>query len=75
MSSSYTGRNTHTHTDDGDITNVKSQRILRNFCISRLLTVEEKERLQKEEKLNKADRNIALAMEELNNYRYILQFY
>lgn len=34
--------------------------------------MEEKERLQKEEKLNKADRNIALAMEELNNYRYIL---
>lgn len=33
--------------------------------------MEEKERLQKEEKLNKADRNIALAMEELNNYRYI----
>lgn len=37
--------------------------------LHRLLTVEEKERLQKEEKLNKADRNIALAMEELNNYR------
>lgn len=35
----------------------------------RLLTVEEKERLQKEEKLNKADKNIALAIEELNNYR------
>uniref|UniRef100_A0A665WFH8 MIA SH3 domain ER export factor 2 n=1 Tax=Echeneis naucrates TaxID=173247 RepID=A0A665WFH8_ECHNA len=38
--------------------------------LHRLLTVEEKERLQKEEKLNKADKNIALAMEELNNYRY-----
>ncbi|KAF7664743.1 hypothetical protein LDENG_00166610 [Lucifuga dentata] len=37
--------------------------------LHRLLTVEEKERLQKEEKLNKADRNIALAMEELHNYR------
>ncbi|XP_076027609.1 cTAGE family member 5 isoform X2 [Genypterus blacodes] len=37
--------------------------------LHRLLTVEEKERLQKEEKLNKADRNIALAMEELGNYR------
>lgn len=39
------------------------------MCFCRLLTVEEKERLQKEEKLNKADKNIALAMEELNNYR------
>lgn len=48
--------------------------MLMNVCIERLLTVEEKERLQKEEKLNKADRNIALAMEELNNYRYIFQF-
>nr|XP_057946987.1 transport and Golgi organization protein 1 homolog isoform X2 [Doryrhamphus excisus] len=37
--------------------------------LHRLLTVEEKERLQKEEKLNKADKYIALAMEELNNYR------
>nr|XP_020477580.1 melanoma inhibitory activity protein 2 isoform X2 [Monopterus albus] len=37
--------------------------------LHRLLTVEEKERLQKEEKLHKADKNIALAMEELNNYR------
>uniref|UniRef100_UPI003AAD844F cTAGE family member 5 isoform X1 n=1 Tax=Centroberyx gerrardi TaxID=166262 RepID=UPI003AAD844F len=37
--------------------------------LHRLLTVEEKERLQKEEKLTKADRNITLAMEELNNYR------
>lgn len=37
--------------------------------LHRLLTVEEKERLQKEEKLNKADKNIAMAMEELNNYR------
>lgn len=42
---------------------------LMNVCVRRLLTVEEKERLQKEEKLNKADRNIAMAMEELNNYR------
>lgn len=40
-----------------------------NVCVCRLLTVEEKERLQKEEKLNKADKNIAMAMEELNNYR------
>ncbi|XP_054652161.1 melanoma inhibitory activity protein 2 isoform X3 [Dunckerocampus dactyliophorus] len=37
--------------------------------LHRLLTVEEKERLQKEEKLNKADKSIALAMEELNNYK------
>ncbi|XP_037652710.1 transport and Golgi organization protein 1 homolog isoform X2 [Sebastes umbrosus] len=37
--------------------------------LHRLLTVEEKERIQKEEKLNKADKNIALAMEELSNYR------
>ncbi|XP_055087065.1 melanoma inhibitory activity protein 2 [Periophthalmus magnuspinnatus] len=37
--------------------------------LHRLLTVEEKERLQKEEKLSKADKNIAMAMEELNNYR------
>uniref|UniRef100_A0A3P8RUU1 SH3 domain-containing protein n=1 Tax=Amphiprion percula TaxID=161767 RepID=A0A3P8RUU1_AMPPE len=37
--------------------------------LHRLLTVEEKERLQKEEKLNKADKNIVMAMEELNNYR------
>uniref|UniRef100_A0A667ZLX1 MIA SH3 domain ER export factor 2 n=1 Tax=Myripristis murdjan TaxID=586833 RepID=A0A667ZLX1_9TELE len=37
--------------------------------LHRLLTVEEKERLQKEEKLSKADRNITLAMEELSNYR------
>lgn len=40
-----------------------------DVCVFRLLTVEEKERLQKEDKLNKADKNIALAMEELNNYR------
>lgn len=38
-------------------------------CVDRMLTVEEKERVQKEEKLHKADKNIALAMEELNNYR------
>ncbi|KAM6912782.1 cTAGE family member 5 [Xenentodon cancila] len=37
--------------------------------LHRMLTVEEKERLQKEETLNKADKNIAMAMEELNNYR------
>ncbi|KAJ3613373.1 hypothetical protein NHX12_019623 [Muraenolepis orangiensis] len=37
--------------------------------LHRLLTVEEKERLQKEEKLNKADKNISLAIEELDNYR------
>lgn len=38
--------------------------------VCRLLTVEEKERLQKEEKLSKADKNITMAMEELHNYRY-----
>lgn len=37
--------------------------------LHRLLTVEEKERLQKEEKLTKADKSIAMAVEELNNYR------
>lgn len=37
--------------------------------LHRMLTVEEKERHQKEEKLSKADKNIAMAMEELNNYR------
>ncbi|XP_061599118.1 cTAGE family member 5 [Cololabis saira] len=37
--------------------------------LHRMLTVEEKERHQKEEKLTKADKNIAMAMEELNNYR------
>lgn len=39
------------------------------LCVDRMLSVEEKERVQKEEKLHKADKNIALAMEELNNYR------
>lgn len=34
-----------------------------------MLTVEEKERLQKEEKLNKAGKKISLAAEELNTYR------
>ncbi|XP_077587682.1 cTAGE family member 5 [Stigmatopora nigra] len=38
--------------------------------LHRLLTVEEKDRVQKEDKLNKADKNIALAMEELNNYKH-----
>ncbi|XP_015245613.1 PREDICTED: cTAGE family member 5 [Cyprinodon variegatus] len=37
--------------------------------LHRMLTVEEKERHQKEEKLSKADKNIAMAIEELNNYR------
>uniref|UniRef100_A0A3Q2R1R8 MIA SH3 domain ER export factor 2 n=1 Tax=Fundulus heteroclitus TaxID=8078 RepID=A0A3Q2R1R8_FUNHE len=37
--------------------------------LHRKLTVEEKERHQKEEKLSKADKNIAMAIEELNNYR------
>ncbi|KAJ8411754.1 hypothetical protein AAFF_G00153920 [Aldrovandia affinis] len=37
--------------------------------LHRLLTVEEKERLQKEEKLTKADKKINLATEELSNYR------
>lgn len=35
-----------------------------------MLTVEEKERLQKEEKLNKAGKKISLAAEELNTYRW-----
>lgn len=34
-----------------------------------MLTVEEKERLQKEEKLNKAGKKISLAAEVLNTYR------
>lgn len=34
-----------------------------------MLTVEEKERLQKEEKLNKAGKKISLATEELHTYR------
>ncbi|KAJ8341268.1 hypothetical protein SKAU_G00335590 [Synaphobranchus kaupii] len=37
--------------------------------LHRMLTVEEKERLQKEEKLTKADKKINLATEELGNYR------
>ncbi|XP_067311955.1 cTAGE family member 5 isoform X4 [Pseudorasbora parva] len=37
--------------------------------LHRLLTVEEKERSQKEEKLNKADKKISLAAEELVTYR------
>ncbi|XP_050989014.1 transport and Golgi organization protein 1 homolog isoform X4 [Labeo rohita] len=37
--------------------------------LHRMLTVEEKERLQKEEKLNKAGKKISLAAEELNTYR------
>ncbi|MED6263189.1 hypothetical protein CHARACLAT_001943 [Characodon lateralis] len=37
--------------------------------LHRMLTVEEKERHQKEEKLSKADKNIEMAIEELNNYR------
>ncbi|XP_072545063.1 cTAGE family member 5 isoform X2 [Salminus brasiliensis] len=37
--------------------------------LHRMLTVEEKERLQKEEKLTKAGKKINLAAEELNNYR------
>lgn len=36
----------------------------------RMLTVEEKERLQKEEKLNKAGKKISLAAEELNTNRW-----
>lgn len=50
----------------------KSQQLwqlLMNVCTRRLLTVEEKVRMQKEEKLTKADKNIALAVEELGNYR------
>ncbi|XP_073683111.1 cTAGE family member 5 isoform X3 [Garra rufa] len=38
--------------------------------LHRMLTVEEKERLQKEEKLNKAGKKISLAAEELNTYRH-----
>ncbi|TRY75922.1 hypothetical protein DNTS_033487 [Danionella cerebrum] len=37
--------------------------------LHRMLTVEEKERLQKEEKLNRAGKKISLAAEELNTYR------
>uniref|UniRef100_A0A8C1I7X8 MIA SH3 domain ER export factor 2 n=1 Tax=Cyprinus carpio TaxID=7962 RepID=A0A8C1I7X8_CYPCA len=37
--------------------------------LHRMLTVEEKERLQKEEKLNKAGKKISLATEELHTYR------
>ncbi|XP_031435976.2 melanoma inhibitory activity protein 2 isoform X3 [Clupea harengus] len=37
--------------------------------LHRMLTVEERERLQKEEKLNKADMKICFAAEELSNYR------
>ncbi|XP_052436389.1 melanoma inhibitory activity protein 2 isoform X2 [Carassius gibelio] len=37
--------------------------------LHRMLTVEEKERLQKEEKLNKAGKKISLAAEELYTYR------
>ncbi|KAL2099275.1 hypothetical protein ACEWY4_005755 [Coilia grayii] len=37
--------------------------------LHRMLTVEEKERLQKEEKLNKADMKISLAAEEMNSYK------
>lgn len=60
---------------DADVKKKKKKRALNqlkmllNVCVSRLLTVEEKERVQKEEKLNKADKNIALAMEELTNYK------
>ncbi|KAJ7991103.1 hypothetical protein DPEC_G00293790 [Dallia pectoralis] len=37
--------------------------------LHRMLTVEERERLQKEEKLTKAGRSISLAVEELSSYR------
>ncbi|XP_039598102.1 cTAGE family member 2 isoform X2 [Polypterus senegalus] len=37
--------------------------------LHRKLTIEEKERMQKEEKLTKADEKISLAAEELNSYR------
>ncbi|XP_026855681.2 melanoma inhibitory activity protein 2 isoform X2 [Electrophorus electricus] len=37
--------------------------------LHRMLTVEERERSQKEEKLSKAGKKISLAAEELNNYR------
>uniref|UniRef100_A0A8C8D159 SH3 domain-containing protein n=1 Tax=Oncorhynchus tshawytscha TaxID=74940 RepID=A0A8C8D159_ONCTS len=37
--------------------------------LHRMLTVEERERLQKDEKLTKADKSITLAVEELNSYR------
>ncbi|XP_062379092.1 cTAGE family member 5 isoform X2 [Sardina pilchardus] len=37
--------------------------------LHRMLTVEEKERLQKEEKLTKADMKITMAAEELSNYK------
>lgn len=38
--------------------------------VSRKLTVEENYRLQKEEKLSKADEKISHAAEELETYRY-----
>ncbi|XP_041710785.1 melanoma inhibitory activity protein 2 isoform X3 [Coregonus clupeaformis] len=37
--------------------------------LHRMLTVEERERLQKDEKLTKADKSITLAVEERNSYR------
>ncbi|XP_029568979.1 cTAGE family member 5 isoform X9 [Salmo trutta] len=41
--------------------------------LHRMLTVEERERLQKDQKLTKADKSITLAVEELNSYRHRAQ--
>ena len=45
--------------------------VMKCVCVrlTRMLTVEERGRLQKEEKLTKADRNITQAVEELTTYR------
>lgn len=40
-----------------------------SFIFQRKLTVEEKDRLQKEEKLSKVDETISHAAEEVNRYR------
>lgn len=39
------------------------------LCVSRMLTVEEKERTHKEQQLDKAGKKINLAAEELKSYR------
>lgn len=42
----------------------------KTLFVSRKLTVEENYRLEKEEKLSKADEKISHAAEELETYRY-----
>ncbi len=49
--------------------NTNTNNSIISCTLVRMLTVEEKERLQKEEKLNKAGKKISLAAEELNTYR------